>query len=545
MSRHDLNKVTEIVTKTAKAMYDKQNFFVGQLAAKAEKVAQAFPHDQTSVGFSNFLRKRAETALFITRAELKDVYNRLYCVNNKLVEHFTEEFGLTKKAEPTPMRRDPREGEDLLKEAYKKCADSLLSEQLTDVFDKKPYKPFSKELVKDAQKVCARELNICGLLPKRVDVVAGREDLLICMAVYDTPKGLGHVVIPVEARNNKALIPSLFLSSEGFVNLNTKFVKEHLTATAGKTYQFDAQQLLKVLSEAKDGSKKPMSDIERIVLKTAVQKETPASYLSNNIIYKEANPLDVIRYDVGLPKHPDVEKYAARLSTMPGAVEFKFGQKVVEMGRGLIEQELKLAGYRNSQISVSGMSEDSIMYSVSIDGTFGFKVPVKIANKKVQVPNIIVASGRVFEFSPSGISELLKTADTDPVAVAKASPLCALKPSALVDEVRQAMFDENYIKAEEALHVLKHAGDDVAYRAGYTAFIDELNKRTVKKEASAGCSMPIKNSTSKYMICSHTGLPLHKVYQDEFGFCRPLYRKGMKESSEGASYNICSKIFFE
>ena len=289
MSRNDFNRVADIVKKTAQHLHDNEKFFVTQLATRAEIVAQAFPHDPTSVGFANFLTQRSAVpgVVFITRAELKDVYHKLYYPRNKIAEHFKSELDITEVPRTNLMRRDPHEGENLVDAAYERCADSYLSEQLTAAFDKKPHNRYSGELAKDAQRTCARELNLCGLLPKRVDVVAGQEDLLICRATYDTPKGPCHVLIPVEVQNNKALIPSFFLTTAGFVSLNAKFIKDHLKRTAGKTYQVDVQQLLKAISAAKNNTgTKPLNDVERIVMKTASAQGTPASHTLNGILYR-------------------------------------------------------------------------------------------------------------------------------------------------------------------------------------------------------------------------------------------------------------------
>lgn len=550
MSRHDFHKVADIVKKTAQQIHDNEKFFVTQLATRAEMVAQAYPHDPTSVALANFLKQRstASGAVFITRAELKSVYHKLYYPKNKIAEHFKDELDIVEKPRTNLMRRDPREGENLVEAAYKRCANSHLSEQLSAAFEKKAHNTYTSEIAKDAQKACARELNLCGLLPKQVDVVAGQQDLLICRATYDTPKGHCHVLIPVEIKNSKALIPSFFLTTAGFVNLNAKFIKDHLYRTAGKTFQVDVQQLLTAISAAKNNevNVKPMSDVERIVMKTAAAKETPATHAVNNIIYKEFNPIDPKSMDLETPKLPDTEKFASRLSSNVGVAEFTFGQDAVNMGRGLIQQELKAAGHKSAQIAVSGVTDKSITYSVSIGGGFGFSVPVKIANKRPVAPSVIVLSGRVYEFSPMGINQLLTTADTDPIASAQASPLNTLKPSSLIDSVRDAMAAGNFAKAEEALHVLKTAGDAVAYQAGYVAFVEGLSGRAMKKEAAAKskCTAPVKTQTSKYVHCSHTGLPLHKVYQDVEGHCLPLYRRQMKESTEGASF-LHSKIFLD
>jgi len=541
MSRHDFNRVTDTVMKTAKYLYDNEKFFVGQLAIRANQVAQAYPYDSTSVSFSNFLKKRAEATdvVFITRAELKDVYNKLYHPNNKIAHHFKQELGIVEEPKRNVMLRDPKEGENLVTEAYTKCADQAFAEQLTDVFEGRAPKPYSSTMAKDAQKACARELNLCGLLPRSIDVVTGQENILICKATYDTPKGHCHTLIPVEIINNKPLIPSVFLTISGFVDLNAKHIKEHIKKTAGKSYHVDIKQLLGALTNT--AKFQPMSDVERIVMKTAALKETPSSYDLNGIIYKEASVIDPPSPNLEIPKLPDTDKFSAKLSSNIGTAEFIFGRDIVNRGRGLIEQELKSAGHKNSQIAVSDITKSSIIYAVSANG-FGFTVPMKVVNGSMDIPKVIVASGRVFEFSADGINNMLSTADTNPTASAQASPLNALKPSSLVEEVRQALKDNNYLKAEEALHVLKASGDDIAYKAGYSVFINSLSKKEGCVQST--CSAPVKSSSSKYTLCSHTGLPLHKVYQDDQGNCLPLYRKQMKESSEGASF-LHNRVYFE
>ena len=62
------------------------------------------------------------------------------------------------------------------------------------------------------------------------------------------------------------------------------------------------------------------------------------------------------------------------------------------------------------------------------------------------------------------------------------------------------------------------------------------------KTAETKCSKMIKSAVSEYPVCSHTGLPINKVYQDKDGHCRPLFRKGMDETYEGATF-INAKIF--
>lgn len=545
MNRHEFNKLHNIVMKTAKAVYDNEKFPVGFLAARARRIAQQFPHDPTSVGFSGFLSKRASSngSLFITRAELKDVYSKLYYPNNKLAQHFTNELGIVEETHTTVMHRDPKEGLPLVENAYKELADPLLSEQLGAALDNKSFNAYSNSVAVDAKKACARELNSCGVLPKTIDVVAGQSDLLICQATYETPKGHSHVLIPVEIKNSRALIPSVFLATSGFVDINSQCLKDHLTSTAGKKYEVNAKQLLDTISNAKTGALEPMNDVEFIVMKTATQKGTPSSHTVNNILYQEVDPKSV---NVDIKPTSEVQKFAEKLASDVGVAEFTFGKKLIELGRGFIKQELNSAGHKSAQVLVSKADSDTIYYAVAVDGRFGFNVPVKVANGKLNPPKVIVASGSIFEFSPDGINDLLVSAETDPVAMSKASDFYGMKPSALVGQVRQAVSAKNFQKAEEVLHVLKMSGDAVAYQTGYAAYYDGLKGGgSLKKEASSTCSAPTKTANSKYTLCSHTGLPLHKVYQDDNGDCHPSYRKQMSDSSEGGASFLHSRIYFE
>jgi len=400
-------------------------------------------------------------------------------------------------------------------------------------------------MAKNASKACARELNSFGALPKAISVVAGQSDLLICQATYDTPKGQSHVLIPIEIKNDTALMPSMFLSTAGFVNLTKSTLNDHLKATAGKNYKADVQKLLESISNVKNGSPKTLSDIEQIVIKTASSNGTPTAHLANNVLLEEIDAANPNVETPTLQAPEEVRTIAAMLVSDAGAAEFKFSKPVVDMGRKLILSEMQAAGYGpNTQVVVADNTEDSISYAVAVDGKFGFNVPVKVVNSTPHLPSVVVSAGRVFDLSPSGIGTLLSDGDTNPRAVAQASSFYGLRPSELVDRIRSAMFEENYMAAEDALHVLKVSGDEIAYKAGFNAYTKGLCGDG--ESPSQGCDTPVKLASSKHMVCSHTGLPVHNVYKDEHGNCRPLYRKRMKDSSEGGGVSfIHSRVYFE
>lgn len=542
-----LNRLNELVTKTAKAVYDNEKFAIGVLAVQARKVAQAYPTDQTAIGMSNFLSKRAASsnANFITRAELKDVYNKLYSPNNKFVGLFAEQLGIVEQVKTNVMQRDPNEGKNLVDQAYQNLADPILSNALASAFDKSaPLKMYSNAAAISAEKSCAFELGHQGLPPKKISVIAGQSDILICQATYDTPKGEAHALIPVEIKDNKALLPTMFLSRAGFSDLQGQYLEEHLVSTAGKSYKIDAQKLLEAVATAKNSVPETISDIERILLRASATKETPITHTANGILYQQVDqPIADVREEQ-LEQPAEVQEFAKRLTSAVGVAEFTLGKTAVNAGRQLIQKAMQRFGYSNAQIAVASNDENTIYFAVAVDQGIGFKVPVKFSRGKMEEPAIIIASGTVGEFSKSGISELLAQGASDYQAATVASPSYGLKPSELIQQIKKAMSENNYLKAEDALNVLKASGDDKAFRVGFELYKEALAQGGMKKTATkeSCCDKQYKVAHSKYMICAHTNLPTHQVYQDKHGDCRPMYRKNMSETAEGGSF-LHSKIY--
>ncbi len=544
MSQRSLQELNKIVGKAAKAIFDNEKFAVPFLASRARKLAQAFPHDQTCVHMSNFLTRRAASTRneqFITRSQFVDAYNRLYTNNNKFAKHFSDELGTIKDAQKkTAMTRDPREGESLVDEAYENMADPVLQNALESVFDKDAkYKPYSEYIAKQAQKACVHELNCCGVFPKKIDVVAGQSDVLICRAAYETPKGESHIIIPVEVRNNKALIPEVFLGDHGFVNITAENVRGFLKRAVGHNVQVNVQQLLNVISGAKNGIPDPVGEVEMAIMKKKAATETPAYFDQHGILEQkidEANP------NVELPKYEqpeEVKSFAKQLESDAGRAEFKFGKNLVDTWRQRIASHMLQNGFIASQVAVADSNDDTVFYAVSIDGQKGFKVPVKLSESSPN-PGFIIASSGVYPFSKKGIDAFLASNVTDSSAVAKTSQSYGMTPSSLLGVIRQSMNDGNYLKAEDALNVLRHGDDVTAFNTGFSIYMNGINKKAGESDVGK-CEATIKTANSKYLLCTHTGLPVHKTYKDKHGDCQPLYRKAMEETSDGKSFSY-SKI---
>lgn len=534
MSLHELNK---IVGRAAKALFDNEKFAVEVLAVRARKAAETFPTDPTVVAMSNFLTKRANSDIFITRAEFKDVYRRLFSQNNRLGAFFAEELGIGEEQKTNVMKRHPKEGMNFMAEAYEKHGDPVLANALTSVFDPKAaYRPYSASVAKMAERTCLHELNRFTT-PRKVDVVAGQEDLLICQATYETPKGRSHVLVPIEVQDNHALIPTVFLGSFGFMDLSKETLQEHILTTAGQASKVNPQEVLTAVATAKNGAPQPLSEMELIVAKA--RAATGSNESSDNIIGQQVDPAQPdIQTNLRLP---DADLFEKKLASAQGAAEFIFGNQAVDSARKMLKQDLASFGYKYANVNVIDADTNNIYFAVNVDGKVGFKVPMKVADKVVQNAKIAISSGNLYQFSKEGVSQILASEEIDMHAISVASPAYGLRSGELVEQVRVAMAQGNTDRAEDALAVLQ-TSDQASFKEAFAIYQQGLNGHIKTASEKSCCKSQRKVAYSKYMICGHTNLPTHKVYQDKNGDCQPLYRRGIAEA-ESASF-MHSKVYF-
>ncbi len=529
-------KLAQDLKKAAAALHANEKFVVPVLAVRAAKAAQENPHDAPLVTASNVLKKMAsDNKMFISRLELNKLYDQLYSPNTKLAEVFAEELDRQSLPTPKTFQRSEFENADLSRD-YQKIGDPVLLNALDAAFSEaKESRIYSGATAVSAEKSCVAELSANGLPPKKISVFAGQNDMIVCQASYDTPKGEAHVLVPVEIRDGHALLPTMFLSQAGFVELERGNLENHIVHTGGKSYKIDGQKLLEVLAVAKNGAVETVDEVELAAIQLRAERERP--HTADGILYQQVDsPVEDIK-DPEMPKTAEHEAFAKRLATPGGVAKQVFGDRVVEAGANMLRRKMASFGFSHSQVAVSAVEDNTILYSVAVDHSSGFKVPVKVQGGLVLPPTMAVASGNISDFSREGIVELLRTSQVDSRSIAETSPSYGMKPSELMAQVREAIADGNLLKAEDAIDVLGEI-DPQAQKRAMALLLESFNPDSLKKVASEqkGCNMVVKNSVSKYPLCGHLNLPLHKVYQDNNGDCQPLYRKGVEETNEGGIF---------
>jgi len=539
-------------------MLERESFSTSILQKKAEQGWNNHPNDQTLRMMAAVLQKMEENNKpLISRAELRNLYSKFESNNNKAISYFEEELGFSKRSGPKVTKYAENADIDLTFDVINEVKDSSIYGALSGMWDGETKNTGYKEsLAKKAEKITSLTLMRLGIEPEKIKTIAGSEDFIICNAVYQTSVGDSNVLIPVEVVDSSSvLLPNSFVSKHGFVDLTKEAVKTHVQETAGKNIQVNSSLLLDTLGSIQKLSTMSHIELQIITAKEAYNKERGMVKLASSdsdTVALTTNPIFVSDIDpevvnMEIPEVEGKQSFAEMLETPKGLAEHLFGKLAVNNGRAIVINKFAEFGYK-PQVAVSSCSDDCIIYAAKVDsqnGPLGFEVLVDIdAEKKAPIlPTVLAARDKVYDFSPPGIYQAISENSSDPKMVAQVSPMYDLKPSEILENFRNAADNKDYKTAEDALNVLSINGPKELYARACQEYAQSLSGQMLKQASTkCGCDMVIKVSNHSGPVCGHLNLPLEKVYQDERGYCRPLYRKNMEENYEGVLFNT-AKIF--
>jgi hypothetical protein len=528
-------KLKQYVSSVQQELSDNEQFSTLILSNKLEKCAEAYPQDKTIGMLSRVIKDLNDNkTYFIRRAELKQLGNQFHSHYTKFGELFEQELGVElpepsiTSAENTIYQRD-----DKVSNTEYQVEDQILANALNNLFDNAPLKLYSQPVADKALKSVGRALDSWNLNPNKLSIEDGNDKFIIIKANYETPKGITSFYVPTEVNKNNVIDPNLFMGNEGPSDLNHSSIKSYITSQAGVKTKIGAGDILLALTAAASDHRE-VSAAELAVIRLNASRKDKSEFFTNQVVglTVEASAKE----DVKIAKLPEAFSFEKEMSNQ-GLAEFKHKEKV-KIGRENIARQLKSFGF-NAQVVVSGFDDSNIFYGVSVPGQTAFTVPMKVINNKLCQATVLLCDGSISSFDEVGVKTLINSNKTDIKVAAVASNMATLKPSEVIDNLRQAIAEENHIKAEDALNVLANCGDEKAYQTGWTIYLNGLNNKVAEDTC---CSKMIKSANSQYPICSHTGLAVNKVFQDKDGNCRPLYRKGMNETYEGSVF-MNAKIF--
>lgn len=508
-----------------------EKFSTALLAKKADQLLIQYPHDATLVSVGHILRRVQDKKAFITRKDLVTLYNDHFTNNTKFASLFSDELNLKKKAETIKVACEIKPEIQITPNV-----DPLFAETIKEVFAGRAPRAYTKEIAKKAEDRVELLLENIDLKPASVKAIDGDESVVLVQASYDTPKGLVSVILPFEVVGSNVRDMEFFINASGVSDLDRNTLKESITVNAGKKILFSTKS---IIASLKEGSGKITSTELFVAARNLAKTKKHDMLLGTPIlgVKLESKP----RADIEVKKHASEDLLNQVFNTPAGNAEIRFGVPTVRIAKDKLLTTLEKSSCNVKSIKIAKASESSISFAVSLDGQVAFTVPVKISSGKVVDPKVFILNGVVHEITPSNIRSIYASNEKDYKAAAVASPLFELRASDLIDTVRDAMSESNIEKAEDALNVLSKMNDEKAYKNAFDVYRAGLLPPKPQEEVAC-CEKQHKTASSKYPICSHTGLPINQVYKDQHGMCRPLYRRGMEESKSGGMY-ITQRIF--
>jgi len=534
-----IEQIKKVLTSLSQAIEDNEKTPIALLSVKLARAQEQYPEDRCIGQVSDIVsRMNNSNKLFITRAEIKDLYKKLYSRNTKFAEVFADELGIKVASLPEKTASTHKnDGTLLIKEAYEKVVDPVLADQLNLAFGGPSFSESSLQ-AKTVESKIKMYLDKTGLKPESIKLAGRTNNVLLFSVGFITPKGTTNIFIPYHTQKQA---DNLFISNAGVMELTKDNLLNYLLTNSGVKLAHSAQDVLKAVSSSLV-DKSEVSDVDLAVIKMKAAKGTDVEFAAPQVLYQKIEENKV--KDIELPKYHDekIETFAKSFDTPAGVAEFKFGKDAVKRAHYNVLRKLNDFGLYNAQLSIAASDDKGISYAVSAnDGKIAFKVPVKIDGKNVYSPEVFISNGSVNALNQKNILEILASNKVDHKALAVASPLYALKPGDLIQTVEQAVSESNFKKAEDALNVLYQLEDKKAYDNAFKIYAHGLSG--VEKPQASKCTMIIRNANNSSPVCGHTNLPLNKVYQDKHGNCLPLYRKEMEQTGIGA-YFMNSKIFF-
>ena len=521
MDVRSIQDLKRFVDEVSKKLAEQEKFFTAKLATRLGKAAQEYSDDPTIVQMASFLSSRSNNGgHLISKAELTDVYNRLWTHNTKCASLLTEELGENpNNLKPSRKLEHSADEGSIMQDIYSKYADRRLVSELQSAFDKIAYyRPYDPTIAKKAEILCKEALPGNPI----IDTVGGEDFAILCRAGYETPKGRTDILIPVEIVSNRALPPTVFLSVDGFTSISKENVEDQIQITAGKKFSINKDDVLEAVRRVKfAASVNEVDDVDRAVMKLKL-KVASVTNTPEGIFYQQ---VDQHVEDIKVPETEEVKTFAAELGSATGSAAFIFGKTNVEASHNMVKAKLSNCGFKDATIKLASVSDDSLTYAVSV-GKSGFKVPVKIANKKAIEPMIIIAAGQIEEFTYDGIVEAIES--NDQVSNASALGLDLKSPRELISIIENACENKDFKSASAAIAALELTGDEIALKHAVAMFTGYLSG-DLKKEAKPQLKT-IKVGGN--VVEATTGLPIDKVYVDNNGVVQAKYRQNIEVTED-------------
>jgi hypothetical protein len=490
-----IDKIAKLTKAAAEALNDSETFFTAVLAKKASYLSEQYPSDSTMRSVAQVLSSTKD--LIISRKKLKDLYNGFYSCNTKFASFFRDELDYKEQAQNivpqiTHTEVKPFDMHAGADQATKQVLDAMLGNPVSQVLA-------SKDVCDSACKRVGFVLN--QMVPGvKVRVAAADSKYVVAAASFETNRGKLEVFVPMEVKASGLADAGIF-AGNGVFSMTKENLSKYIEENAGKPLQMTASQLLDAVKVS--GASKELNLKQSTAAQDAADKFAKAKKLEASVV--------------------DTYSFQKKFSTDEGMAELHFGVEKVAQARHNVFAAVKKAGHTPKSMKVLAFSPEGVQVGVMLDGGVSFTVPVSIREGVVKQASVMVQDGGVKTVSKETIDELYEAGKQDLVMASKMSTFAGTQYDDLVQIVRTAAKQKDYTKAEEALNVISQTASTKDYALAFQVYKEAL----LHKEHVCKCSKQITVANGARKICGHTGLPLDRVVQDEFGNCVPAYHKDL------------------
>ena len=496
-------KLVDAVQKKA----DNSDIPTDYLVAKLSKHAMNNPNDMTLRMLSNVLTDMSKRGdKFITKAQLNSLYDKFYVKNTVANQVLASDLSIK---DDSPIERKatlyqaPKQDKTVLANVFA----SFIDKDHTPVF-------YDNKTAESAKQLLIDHIQSVGL-SATASVVNGNLDVILCVASVETPNGRTEFFVPMNVVKGIVTAPSQFITDHGTVDI--KNMAAYVVQNQGKQVKTAGNVVYSSLirKQASDN----LSSVDfALAKKRLFDKEI-----------SDANDLR-IKIEASAPetkeqKHISVDQYvfSKKLATENGKAELKFGPKTLATCSTAIENRLKSMHVKASSIEVSNTTKDTINFAVKV-ATASFFVPVKLDGEKVFSPGVLINNGNVMSFTRENVNSLIQSSQVDSKAILAIASNNTLSVNDLMQEFKKSLASNNLHRAEEVLTYI-HAKNKQAHKEAVTLLMNQLSGKTA---VASGCKSYYISKHSSYPICTHTGLTMDKVTQDELGDCIAITSKKYK-----------------
>jgi hypothetical protein len=435
----------------AKKLLDKldngDEFLLGDVHRQVRAAYERFPEDTVIRQMSFVVEKMAEKnspATIVSQKQLSTIYNDLVRLSGdtkfrNVLGHLILNAPEQRKV-ATELRNDSEKAIDV-----KDLIDPAARNVLEATFDADlAAKAINKELAEKGVDYVKAELKSLGAAAI-VKVAGGDAKRLFYSASFDAPRGVVSVYVPVNVTGDKFVLPTTFIDDAG----EKQLTKANLSASIARRGG-DVNGIVGSFKQAELGL--PELKLGKVAMPTELAHLTS-----------------------------DFEDAVLETTS-------SFGREAVGMGRKLVANELRMAGFKNAQVRFGSDSNDSIVYVASINtpnGKAEIEVPVELKatmdDKYVPlIPTVFAYNETLMDFNAANLQKFALSAVSEAVTPSGMYSFMVLPE--LKEELVKAASNSEFGICEE---ILGHIGATFGSEVHKNAIADYQYVLSVKSKVAA------------------------------------------------------------